>query len=94
MKKLTKLEQETIILWNNAEELATVYTCDPRIKRLLSKSSIPNKKNEDEYSVTYNLPKKHCSFIFRAFESEKLREKLRNNLNKANQAREAKRNAK
>lgn len=84
--KLTKLEQENIILWNNAEELATVYTCDPRIKRLLSKSFIPNKKNEDEYSVTYNLPKKHCSFIFRNIESEKLREKLRNNMAKAREA--------
>ena len=91
MKKLTKLEQETIILWNNAEELATVYTCDPRIKRLLSKSSIPTKKNEDDYSVTYDLPKKHCTFIFRNIESEKSKEKLRNNMAKA---REAKRNAK
>lgn len=91
MKKLTKLEQETIILWNNAEELAIVYTCDPRIKRLLSKSSIPNKKNEDEYSVTYNLPKKHCSFIFRNIESEKSKEKRQINMTKA---REAKKNAK
>lgn len=91
MKKLTKLEQETIILWNNAEELATVYTCDPRIKRLLSKSSIPNKKNEDDYSVTYDLPKKHCTFIFRNIESEKSKEKWQINMAKA---REAKRNAK
>ncbi|MGI6225748.1 MAG: hypothetical protein ACOYJ1_05770 [Peptococcales bacterium] len=60
--KLTRLEQETIINFNNEEDHATVYTCNrPLINRLqkLSENDPVNYKliREDKYSKTYRVNK-------------------------------------
>jgi len=66
--KLNKYERETIILFNEAETTATVYTCNTQVKNKLKelslKSSEVYRKNEDEYSETYIIPKKIIKFSF------------------------------
>ena len=39
MKKLSKYEKETIINWNEAENLASVYTFNASLKRRLAERS-------------------------------------------------------
>lgn len=57
--KLSRIEQETIIVWNNAEDTATVYTCDTKLQRKLDNlSPLVQMIKSDEYSKTYNLSKK------------------------------------
>ena len=64
--KLSKGERETIILFNEAESTATVYTCNTQIKNrfkeLSLKSSEVYRENEDKYSQTYVIPKKIIKF--------------------------------
>ena len=50
MRKLSKYEKETIINWNEAENLASVYTFNASLKRRLA-----------EGSVTYVLDKSRLS---------------------------------
>lgn len=63
---LSKTERETIILFNEAETTATVYTCNTqvknRLKELSLKSSEVYRENGDEYSQTYVIPKKIIRF--------------------------------
>lgn len=62
--KLTLAEQETIILWDNELETASIYTHDPRMLRRLAELS--EKYPEDFVleekgagrSMTYRFPKK------------------------------------
>ena len=53
MRKLSKYEKETIINWNEAENLASVYTFNASLKRRLA-----------EFSVTYVLDKSRLSIRF------------------------------
>ncbi len=59
---LTLEERETIILYNEADDTATVYTHNAALKRKLagfaSASTEAVKEKEDDYAVTYRLPKK------------------------------------
>jgi predicted metal-dependent hydrolase len=60
--KLTKYEKETIIRFNQDEDFAEVYTCDEAWIRTLEKLSKKDARiietKRDEYSRTYNVPKK------------------------------------
>jgi len=60
--KYTKLEQETIIVYNEADQTAEVYTHSQKLKNRLAKicEARPGDivlKRSDEASVTYEVPK-------------------------------------
>lgn len=59
---LTRYEKETIILFNDAEDAAEVYTCNSALMRRLDELSQNNAlvdlTKENKNSKTYNLPKK------------------------------------
>jgi len=60
--KLSRYEQETILLYNNEDKTGSVYTCDPALIRKMDKfmaqyPDVISLKREDEYSKTYNVPK-------------------------------------
>ncbi len=60
--KLTNLERETIIIYNQEEKVAAVYTCDPTLIRKLDKLSLSSteiiEQKSDENSKMYIIPKK------------------------------------
>lgn len=85
--KLNRIEQETIIVWNNAEDTATVYTCDARLKKILEKNFKLTLQKSDEYSVTYKIPKKTITIRYCKVNSEQSKENLRISVAKAREAR-------
>lgn len=58
--KLNRDEQETVIIFNEADEIATVFTCNGKLRRKLESLS-PQEGAQllsaDENSVTYSVPK-------------------------------------
>lgn len=60
---LTKYEQETIINYNQAENVASIYTCDRslmnELDKLRQKDTAIIEVNRNDYSCTYSLPKKY-----------------------------------
>lgn len=81
--KLTKYEKETVILFNDAEETAEVYTCNNALIRRLDVFSqnnvLVNLIKEDEFSKTYNLPKKWVKVQKPRFYTEETRQKMKDN---------------
>ena len=67
MTKLSKYEKETIINWNEAENLASVYTFNASLKRRLAEFSRKYpllcrlERSTPEGSVTYVLDKSRLS---------------------------------
>ena len=68
MKKLSKYEKETIINWNEAEDLASVYTFNASLKRRLGAEFSRKypllcrlERSTPEGSVTYVLDKSRLS---------------------------------
>ena len=67
MRKLSKYEKETIINWNEAENLASVYTFNVSLKRRLAEFSRKYpllcrlERSTPEGSVTYVLDKSRLS---------------------------------
>lgn len=67
MRKLSKYEKETIINWNEAENLASVYTFNASLKRRLAEFSRKYpllcrlERSTPEGSVTYVLDKSRLS---------------------------------
>lgn len=63
--KLTRFEQETVILYNNAEPFATIDTCDDvlirRLETLAEKSPDITRENKTEYGARYKIPKRYLS---------------------------------
>lgn len=64
---LTRYEQETIVNYNNGDKIASVYTADPIVIRKLD--ALVEKYPEDykcieqnDYSKTYEFPKKLVQF--------------------------------
>lgn len=60
---LSRIEQETIVTFNEKETTATVYTCNGALKRQLSELTKTRGEectldNADEYAATYTIPKK------------------------------------
>ena len=67
MRKLSKYEKETIINWNEAENLASIYTFNASLKRRLAEFSRKYpllcrlERSTPEGSVTYVLDKSRLS---------------------------------
>ena len=67
--KLSNLERETIILWNEAEKTASIYTHSPALQRLLSElcAAYPESAlavEDNGYGgLTYELPKKWVKVV-------------------------------
>lgn len=75
--KLSKVEQETIVLFNEGDADAEVYTHNAKLKKKLETAA---KKNPTLYrlmmknaygGVTYIFPKKYLTMIFRDEMSDK-----------------------
>ena len=90
MMKLSKIEQETIILFNEAEAEAEVYTHNKSLKRRLENAA---KKNPTLYhlkdknahgGVTYTFPKKYLKIVFRDETSEKQQQHCKAQLERLN----------
>lgn len=81
--RLTKYEKETIVLFNEAENTANIYTYNTALKNRLAKFSRENSncaKLITEYpcgAVAYEVDKKRLSIRFTSPYSEERREKAR-----------------
>ena len=87
--KLSKIEQETIILFNEAEAEAEVYTHNKSLKRRLENAA---KKNPTLYhlkdknahgGVSYTFPKKYLKIVFRDEASEEEQRRYNERMEKA-----------
>lgn len=82
---LTKVERETIILFNEAEDTASIYTYNAGLKKRLADFSEKYsamcrlEKTNDEGGVTYVLDKSRLSIRFTAPYSEERRQQARAN---------------
>ena len=76
--KLSKLEQESIILYNEEESTASIYTHDPKLKRKLKllAEKYPDKVYPDKAvhagAVSYAVPKS-CVSVREPFSDERRR---------------------
>ena len=74
--KLSKYEEETVVLYNEAESTASVYTHDPKLKEKLKRLSekYPDKivfnTENSSGGVTYTVPKK-CVLIKEPYSEER-----------------------
>lgn len=74
--KLSKYEEETVVLYNEAESTASVYTHDPKLKEKLKRLSekypeqISFEKSNSSGGVTYTVPKK-CVLIREPYSEER-----------------------
>lgn len=77
---LSKAERETIIIFNEENDTATVYTCNkPLMKKLDSyceKNTRYIVKKQDEYSKEYEVPKRSVNIRFLAIISDETRAKM------------------
>lgn len=58
--KLNRDEQETIIVFNESDDIATVFTCNSKLRRKLESLSPQEGArllSADQNSVTYSVPK-------------------------------------
>ena len=74
--KLSKYEEETVVLYNEAQSTASVYTHDPKLKDKLKRLSekypdkvVFNNANSNG-GVTYTFPKK-CVLIREPYSEER-----------------------
>lgn len=78
---LNNYEKETIILWNEAEKTAEVYTCSPSMMKRMDDLAENHEEivrtKETEYSKTYVLPKKLIQVRTPVRLSEETRQKYR-----------------
>ena len=74
--KLSKYEEETVVLYNEAEPTASVYTHDPKLKEKMKRLSekypeqIIFEKSNSGGGVTYTVPKK-CVLIREPYSEER-----------------------
>jgi len=76
---LSKYEKETIVSFNEEEPTATIYTCHKplirKLDRFCDRNTSFSVKRQDEYSKTYQIPKRFISFRFPMEISDELRAK-------------------
>lgn len=81
--KLSNVEKETIIRYDDSDSTATIYTCNNRPKAKLDKLSSERTEitvvTEDDYSRTYNLPKNWIKVRAPRILTDEQRLKLSNN---------------
>ena len=87
--RLTRYEQETIILMNAGDKKATVYTADRTVMRRLDKlvkayPDIYRIVSEDGVSKTYTMPKSHVTYRRPRILSEDKRDQARNMMKRIN----------
>ena len=74
--KLTKYEEETVVLYNEAESMASVYAHDPKLKEKLKRlaekypEQVILEKADPSGGVTYTVPKK-CVLIREPYSEER-----------------------
>ena len=74
--KLSKYEEETVVLYNGAESTASVYTHDPKLKEKLKRLSekypeqVILEKADSNGGMTYTVPKK-CVLIREPYSEER-----------------------
>ena len=74
--KLTKRDKETVVLYNEAQSTANVYTHDPKLKEKLKRLSEKYPEQvileiaEPNGGVTYTVPKK-CVLIREPYSDER-----------------------
>ena len=74
--KLTKRDKETVVLYNEAQSTASVYTHDPKLKEKLKQLSekypkqMIMEKTEQNGGMTYTIPKK-CVLIREPYSEER-----------------------
>ena len=82
---LTAYEKETIINYNNSEQVASVYTCNASMQKQLQEilQNYPEDarlKNENEYSMTVEIPKSWVKIkpprIYTKEEQEKINKRM------------------
>jgi hypothetical protein len=77
---LTREEQETVIIWNNAESTASIDTCDAKLIRRLEKIVAENQQclllREDTHGKVYKIPKVWVKVRTPRQLSEELRSKM------------------
>lgn len=78
---LTNIERETIINFNDGEDIASIYTCNKAlIKRLdtycKKRPDIYKKVEEDYLSKTYEFPKKYVAIKIPRVLSEERKKQL------------------
>lgn len=85
--KPTKIEQETIILFNEEEQTAEVYTFNDTLKARLKKLSKTDSnvkdithKSDYENSKTYSLPKEYIRIVTARNVSEEERKRRAENM--------------
>lgn len=87
----TKLEKETIINFNEAEDAAQIYTFNAALKQRLFSFSMEHPqlcqlvRKSDDGSVTYSIDKSRISIRFLPPISEEQREKRSENMRKNRQ---------
>ena len=89
MQALTKIERETIILFNEAEPTAHVYTCNRAMQTRLDGLCAQNAKicrlKADDVSKTYLFPKKWLKVKKPRVYTSEIRQKHVLQLQRANQ---------
>lgn len=84
MAKLTAIEKETIILFNETDNIVEVYTYNGRIKRKIEKAraAAPTQyrriRDDGNGGVTYQFPKSLFSVRFKVPISDEKRQELSN----------------
>lgn len=73
MGNYSKLEQETIILFNEAEDMAEVYTHNVKLQNRLNKFKVQHPDLVSVQGFTYTLPKK----LLRIFPMQSVSEEQR-----------------
>ena len=74
--KLSKYEEETVLLYNEAQSTASVYTHDPKLKEKLKRlaekypEQVIFEKADSNGGMTYTVPKK-CVLIREPFSEER-----------------------
>ena len=74
--KLSKYEEETVVLYNEAQSTASVYTHDPKLKEKLKRLSekypeqVILEKSDSSGGMTYTIPKK-CVLIREPYSEER-----------------------
>lgn len=89
---LSREEQETIVNYNAAEQIATVYTRDKTVMRRLDALVIEHPEHyrligETDIDKTYEMPKSFVNYRKPRRLSDEQREAARHRLNKANTSR-------
>ena len=89
---ITLYERETIFLYNEAEQNASIDTCSPvlirRLDQFVAKSTAITVVREDEYGKCYHLPKSWIKVQMPRQISDELRQKLSEKMKQKNAERQ------